>query len=317
MKRSRITVMWMPSAKLRARIFSIPPWLLYTALSVLAVSVALVLVGGAVVGRLYYHYVTLERENSYLLQQKAELDALSQAMERIQQDEQIIRSFLGLDRKHGGMGGGQGQGGEPSPDLRNIAPDDSAATSTIPPVSDRSGSLLDKAHRLQTDLQELVVAMRDQRILRDSMPSIVPVLAENYWFSSGFGWRRSPFTGLDEFHNGLDISSPQGTPIVAPGDGIVTIKAHDRYLGNYIEINHGRGITTLYGHLSGYKCNCGQRVRRGEIIAYMGNTGLTTGHHLHYTVKVGGRAVSPLNYILNARANPILASANGAEGKKE
>jgi murein DD-endopeptidase MepM/ murein hydrolase activator NlpD len=317
MKRGRITVMWMPSAKLRARIFSIPPWLLYTALSVLAVSVILVLVGGAVVGRLYYHYVTLEKENSYLLQQKTELDALSQAMERIRQDEQIVRRFLGLDKKRGGVGGGEeGQGGEPSPDLRSIAPNESGATSAIPPVRERSGSLLDKAQRLQADLQELVTAMREQRNLRDSAPSIVPVLAENYWFASGFGWRRSPFTGLDEFHNGLDISGPQGTPIIAPGDGIVTKRAKDKYLGNYVEISHGRGITTLYGHLSGYNCTLGQRVKRGEIIAYMGNTGLSTGHHLHYTVKVGGRAVSPLNYILNARTNPILASSDGAEGEK-
>jgi murein DD-endopeptidase MepM/ murein hydrolase activator NlpD len=318
MKRGRITVMWMPATKLRARVFSVPPWLLYTVGIVLVLSVTLVLVGGAVVGRFYYHYVTLEKENSYLLQQKAELDTLSQAMERIRQDEQVVRSFLGLDKNRGGVGGSEeGQGGEPSPDLRSIDPNESSATSTIPPVPERSGSLLDKAQRLQANLQELVAVMREQRNLRDSTPSIVPVLTENYWFSSGFGWRRSPFTGLADFHNGLDISGPQGTPVIAPGDGIVIKKAQDKYLGNYLEISHGRGITTLYGHLSGYNCNAGQRVKRGEIVAYMGNTGLSTGHHLHYTVKVHGRAVNPLTYILNAKTNPILASSEGAEGRKE
>jgi murein DD-endopeptidase MepM/ murein hydrolase activator NlpD len=314
MKRGKITVMWVPSAKLRARLFSIPPSLLYAVIVIVLVSWALLLGGGLVVGRMYHEYLTLQQQHSYLLEQKAELDALAQAMERIQQDEQVIRNFLGLDRKHGGVGG-QGQGGEPFPTPLNIDPKDMGATSMSPPVNDRSGSVLERAQRLQSDLQELVGAMRDQRTLRDSTPSIVPVLGENYWFSSGFGWRRSPFTGLDEFHNGLDISSSHGTPIIAPADGIVTIKATDKYYGKYIEIDHGRGITTLYAHLSAYNCSCGHKVRRGEIIGYMGNTGLTTGHHLHYTVKVGDRIVNPMTYILNARANPILASSGGAEDK--
>jgi murein DD-endopeptidase MepM/ murein hydrolase activator NlpD len=316
MKRGKITVMWMPSPKVRARLFSIPPSLLYAVIALVAVSWVLVVAGGLVVGRFYHDYLTLQKQNSYLLQQKAELDALGEAMERIQQDEQVIRNFLGLDRKHGGVGG-QGQGGEPSPTLLDIAPKDMGATSTSLPMGDQSGSALERAQRLQANLQELVGAMRDQRALRDTTPSIVPVLGDNYWFSSGFGWRRSPFTGLDEFHNGLDISSAHGTPIIAPADGIVTTKATDKYYGKYIEIDHGRGITTLYAHLSAFNCSCGHRVRRGEVIGYMGNTGLSTGHHLHYTVKLGGRIVNPTNYILNGRANPILASSAGAEGKKE
>jgi len=316
MKRGKITVMWVPSAKFRARLFSVPPSLLYSVIVIVLISWVLVVMGGLVVGRLYHDYLTLEKQNSYLLQQKAELDALGQTMERIQQDEQVIRSFLGLDRKRGGVGG-QGQGGEPAPTLLNIAPKDMGTTSTSLPTNDEAGSVLERAQRLQSDLQELVGAMQDQRVLRDSMPSIVPVLGENYWFSSGFGWRRSPFTGLDDFHNGLDISSSQGTPIIASADGVVTIKATDKYYGNYIQIDHGRGITTLYAHLSAFNSNGGHRVRRGEVIGYMGNTGLTTGHHLHYTVKMGGRIVNPTNYILNARANPILASSAGAEGKKE
>jgi murein DD-endopeptidase MepM/ murein hydrolase activator NlpD len=314
MKRGKITVMWVPSAKLRARLFSIPPSLLYAVVVILVISWVLLLGGGLVVGRIYYEYLALQKQHSYLLQQKAELDALAQAMERIQQDEQVIRNFLGLDRRHGGVGG-QGQGGEPFPTLLNIAPKDMGETSASPPMNDQSGSALERAQRLQSDLQELVGAMRDQRTLRDSTPSIVPVLGENYWFSSSFGWRRSPFTGLDEFHNGLDISSSPGTPIIAPADGIVTIKATDKYYGKYIEIDHGRGITTLYAHLSAFNCSCGHKVRRGDIIGYMGNTGLSTGHHLHYTVKVGDRVVNPTTYILNAKANPILASSAGAEGK--
>ena len=316
MKRGKVTVMWVPSAKFRARLFSIPPSLLYTVIVIVAISWVLVLGGGMVVGRLYHDYLILGKQNSYLLQQKAEFETLTQAVEHIQQDEQVIRNFLGLDRKHGGVGG-PGQGGEPSPSLLNIAPKDLGATSTTLPLNDQSGSVVERAQRLQSDLQELIGVMRDQRTLRDSTPSIVPVLGENYWISSGFGWRRSPFTGLDEFHNGLDISSSPGTPIIAPADGTVTIKATDKHFGKYLEIDHGRGITTLYGHLSAFNCNGGHKVKRGEIIGYMGNTGLSTGHHLHYTVRVGGRIVNPTAYILNARSNPILANSAGAEGKTE
>ena len=306
MKKNRITVMWMPSVSSKSRTFSVPPVLLYIFVGLLFVSWILLATGGYFGNRLYHDYIQLREENSYLIEKERELDSLRQTMERIQRDENTIRNFLGLDRGQDDTSG-LGQGGEPSPDLSTIAPKDAMSSGSVPvPAKPRNVSALHGAQRLEGDLQELVEIMRGQRQTWDSTPSVMPVEGDDYWFSSGFGWRRSPFTGLKEFHNGLDISSRKGTPILAPANGKVIKKGYDKYLGKYLKIDHGENIITLYGHLSGFNVSPGQRVQRGETIASMGNTGLSTGHHLHYLIKVKGRCVNPLHYILNARANRLL-----------
>ena len=313
MKRNRITVMWMPSVSSKSRTFSLPPLLLYIFVGMLFVSWVLLATGGFFGNRLYQDYLQLREENSYLLQKEGELEALRQTMERIQKDESTIRSFLGLERAQE-ESSGLGQGGEPSPDLSTISPTDAMASSSMPfPAEPREVSVLNRAHRLETDLQELVEIMRGQRQTWDSTPSIIPVEENDYWFSSGFGWRRSPFTGLKEFHNGLDISSRKGTPVVAPATGKVTKKGYDKYLGKYIKIDHGRQIVTTYGHLSGFNVSPGQKVLRGDVIGFMGNSGLSTGHHLHYMIKIKNRCVNPLHYILNAKANRLLVRPLRAE----
>ena len=306
MKRKRITIMWMPSVSSKSRTFSLPPVLLYVFVGMLLISWILLGTGGFFGNRLYRDYLQLREENSYLLEKERELNALRDTMERIQKDENTIRNFLGLD-KNEGESSGLGQGGEPSPDLSTISPKDAMVTSSaVFPAKPKKVSILDRAGRLEADLQELVEIMRGQRQTWDSTPSIIPVEVDDYWFSSGFGWRRSPFTGLKEFHNGLDISSRKGTPVIAPADGKVVKKGYDKYLGKYLKIDHGKKIITTYGHLSACNVSPGQKVKRGEVIALMGNSGLSTGHHLHYMIKVGDRCVNPLHYILNARANRLL-----------
>ena len=296
----------MPSVSSRSRTFSLPPILLYVFVGVLLLSWVLLAAGGYFGKNLYDDYVELREENTYLLEKERELDALQQTMERIRKDENTIRSFLGVE-KSGEETNGLGQGGEPSPDLSTIAPNDAMASGSMPfPAKPLENSLLQRAKSLEMDLKELVETMRSQRESWDSTPSIIPVNVADYWFSSGFGWRRSPFTGLKEFHNGLDISSSKGTPIVAPADGTVTQRGYDKYLGKFIKIDHGRKIITTYGHLSAYNVSPGQKVKRGDIIASMGNSGLSTGHHLHYMIKVKDRCVNPLHYILNAKANSLL-----------
>jgi murein DD-endopeptidase MepM/ murein hydrolase activator NlpD len=306
--------MWMPSLSSKSRTFSVSPVLLYVFAGLLVVSWVLLATGGYFGNRLYHDNLQLREENAYLLKKEMELDALRQTMERIQKDENTVRNFLGLDRGQS-EASDLGQGGEPSPDLSTIAPEDAMESGTVPsPAKPTQVSTLQRAQQLEADLQELVEIMRGQRETWDSTPSIIPVEIHDYWFSSVFGWRRSPFTGLKEFHNGLDISSRKGTPIIAPADGTVIKKGKDKYLGKYLKIDHGRQIITMYGHLSGYNVSPGQRVERGDIIAFMGNSGLSTGHHLHYTLKVNDRCVNPLHYILNARANRLLARPLQVEG---
>jgi len=317
MKRKRITVMWMPSVSSKSRTFSLPPLLLYIFVGTLVLSWALLAAGGYFGKNLYDEYVELREENTHLLKKERELDALRQTMERIRKDENTIRSFLGVE-KSGEEAEGLGQGGEPSPDLSTIAPNDAMDSGSVPfPAKPMQVSALQRAKNLEVDLQELVATMRSQRENWDSTPSVVPVSVNDYWFSSGFGWRRSPFTGLKEFHNGLDISSSKGTPIISPADGTVVKRGYDKYLGKFLKIDHGRNIVTTYGHLSAYNVSPGQKVHRGDIIAAMGNSGLSTGNHLHYMIKVNDRCVNPLHYILNAKANRLLVRTLQSEGGEQ
>ncbi len=298
----------------KSRTFSLPPVLLYMFVGILVASWVLLVAGGYFGSRLYHDYLQLREENSSLLQKEMELESLRQTMERIQKDENTIRSFLGLENSPEETSG-LGQGGEPSPDLSAIAPNDAMASGSMPfPTELKETSVLQRARRLEADLRELVATMQGQRENWDSTPSIIPLGTTEYWFSSGFGWRRSPFTGLKEFHNGLDMSSRKGTAIIAPANGKVIKRGYDKYLGKYLKIDHGQDIITMYGHLSGFNVSPGQKVERGEVIAFMGNSGLSTGHHLHYLIRVKDRIVNPLHYILNARANRLLVRPLPAEG---
>lgn len=134
--------------------------------------------------------------------------------------------------------------------------------------------------------------------LLEAIPAIQPVKNENLKrMVSGFGYRTDPFTKARKMHEGMDFSAKTGTPIYATGDGSVA-KADNTAsgYGNHIVIRHGFGYETLYGHLSRYKCRAGQRVKRGDIIGYVGSTGRSEGPHLHYEVHKNGKVVNPINF---------------------
>lgn len=143
--------------------------------------------------------------------------------------------------------------------------------------------------------QDLLRALRENRDALASMPSIWPVVG---FISSSFGGRSSPFGGGGQFHKGLDISNRMGTPVLAPAQGAVILAARDGAYGNSVEINHGGGIVTKYGHMQRWAVQPGQWVKRGEIIGYIGMSGRTTGPHLHYEVRLNGVPVNPMRYIL-------------------
>ena len=145
-------------------------------------------------------------------------------------------------------------------------------------------------------LQELYEFLKEQKSILVSTPSLWPARG---WVSSGFGYRKSPFTGLREFHKGIDIATRLGTPVIAPADGIVTYVGRKGGFGKIIIINHGYGIVTRYAHLLKTFKKSRQKVKRGEKIAAVGNTGRSTGSHLHYEIRVDGVAVNPWNYLLN------------------
>lgn len=128
-----------------------------------------------------------------------------------------------------------------------------------------------------------------------SIPSIRPV--ENVSFTSDFGVRSDPFRHTAAMHAGIDLAGPIGTPIYATADGVVARAEWAGGYGNLVEIDHGKGIHTRFGHLSKLLVKPNSRVHRGDLIALMGSTGRSTGSHLHYEVRIDGRAVNPLPYL--------------------
>ena len=152
----------------------------------------------------------------------------------------------------------------------------------------------------QDEFESLLRSLEDQQNLLASTPAIRPVSrGVKSWVTSRFGYRKSPFTGRREFHKAYDIAARQGTPILATADGVVTFAGKKGLLGQTIVIDHGHGMVTRYGHISKLLKKRGEKVKRWETIALMGNTGRSTGPHVHYEVRLNGMPVNPEKYILN------------------
>ena len=138
------------------------------------------------------------------------------------------------------------------------------------------------------------------RIAAERTPIVMPVHS-SYRMTSGFGWRRHPTKGTGRMHEGTDFASNAGTPIFATADGVVVYAGWSNGYGNVIKIQHALGFETRFGHLSKLNVTKGQRVSRGDRIGDMGSTGRSTGPHLHYEIRIGGKPVNPMTYIKAAR----------------
>jgi murein DD-endopeptidase MepM/ murein hydrolase activator NlpD len=160
----------------------------------------------------------------------------------------------------------------------------------------RARRLAALAESRERSLVTLVDGLQGKRRRLASTPSIWPTRG---WVTSRFGYRTSPFTGTRQFHAGIDVAGRAGTPVVAPADGEVVFVGRKGPLGRTVILDHGYGIRTTFGHNSDVIVQRGQRVARGEKIAFLGSTGRSTGPHLHYAVQVDGRRVNPMNYILD------------------
>ena len=161
------------------------------------------------------------------------------------------------------------------------------------------GDLRDVEYKIayqEEELTNLGEYLAEQSALLAATPSIIPVKG---WITSIFGSRVDPFTRRVERHEGLDISSRMGTPIIAPADGVITFAGNKPGYGLMLSIDHSYGISTVYGHCSRVFVAQGARVKRGMPIASVGNTGRSTGPHLHYEVRVNGVPVNPKKFILD------------------
>lgn len=148
----------------------------------------------------------------------------------------------------------------------------------------------------EKEINNLKYFLERSEDLRRRTPSISPV--KSGFITAKFGYREDPFTGSIKFHKGIDIVGPKGTPIFSTADGVVKYAGWKEGLGLTVEIDHGNGFVTVYAHNDKILVKPFQRVRRGEIIATMGSTGLATGVHLHYEVKLFDKNLNPIYYII-------------------
>ncbi|MFY7810896.1 MAG: M23 family metallopeptidase [Flavobacterium sp.] len=160
-------------------------------------------------------------------------------------------------------------------------------------------NLIEKKIFLQSkSLDKILGLAKGKELFLTAIPAIQPVKNENLTrMASGFGYRNDPFTKARKMHNGMDFTSPTGTPVYATGDGVV--KQADNNMsgyGNLIIINHGFGYETYYAHLSRYNTGAGKKVKRGDVIGYVGSTGRSQAPHLHYEVRVNNEPVNPMNF---------------------
>lgn len=167
-----------------------------------------------------------------------------------------------------------------------------AAAKTVPEGT--FGILRDLLGSLESRLASVRTQVESQQQFGRATPSTWPIVG---WLTSGFGNRKDPFTGQPDFHTGLDISAQYGTPIRATADGIVELAGYSGNYGNAVVVSHGYGISTRFGHLSRFASRPGQKVKRGEVIGYVGATGRATSSHLHYEILMNGNPINPLRLL--------------------
>lgn len=160
---------------------------------------------------------------------------------------------------------------------------------------------LSKSIYVQTkSYDEVEIMVKNKFKLLAAIPAIMPIAIKDFnRISSGYGWRVHPLYKTRIFHDGMDFTGKVGTPLYATGDAVVKKAGKLRGYGKTVVLDHGYGYTTLYAHLNNYNVKRGQKVKRGEVIAFLGNTGKSTGPHLHYEIRKSGKHVNPINYYFN------------------
>jgi murein DD-endopeptidase MepM/ murein hydrolase activator NlpD len=225
----------------------------------------------------------------------SEINKLKSKLVTLNNFEKKIRVIANLDQEND-QESLFGVGGSIPEDLATDVDLTKRQTGLLREMHDQVDDLYLATSNQKTGFSSLLEALEGQRNLLACTPAIRPVKG---WMTSQFGYRNSPFTGRKELHKGLDIANREGTQIIAPADGIVKSAGRKGLLGKAMDIDHGHGMVTRYGHLKEILKKRGEPVKRGDIIAEMGDSGRSTGPHLHYEVHLNGVPVNPVKYILN------------------
>ncbi|GJL79756.1 MAG: peptidase M24 [Nitrospinaceae bacterium] len=307
MKKDDITLMVFPGSSGSPKKFSLPSKLVRTGLIVL-----IVLLVGFTGSSIYFtkKYIQLVGEQEEVAElrreskiNKIQVDKLGQQVKEFSTEMSRLERFANKLRvitdigespapaeKDWGVGGPYGLSSQSfSTSLQR------EAVSMVERLAVNLDQLDQQAKVQAVSFQQLDEFFKNQKSFLSSTPSIWPTRG---WVTSGFGLRKSPFTGLKEKHEGWDIGARMGSPIRASADGVVVIAGREAGYGKMLEVDHGYGITTRYGHNSKNLVKVGDRVKRGDKIGLIGSTGRSTGPHLHYEVRLNGVPVNPKNYIL-------------------
>jgi septal ring factor EnvC (AmiA/AmiB activator) len=224
-----------------------------------------------------------------------EINLLKDKLLALNSFETQIRVIANLEHPDT-QGGLFGIGGSSPEDLDPKLKLTEKHTSLIREMHEQMKQLNNASLIQQKGFESLLDELKEHKTLLASTPAIRPA---NGLITSVFGRRESPFTGSAEFHNGLDIAARPGTPVKATADGKIIFADTKGPMGKVLIIDHGYGVNTRYGHLQEFLKNVGDTVKRGEEIALLGNTGRSTGPHVHYEVSLNGVPVNPQNYILD------------------
>lgn len=212
----------------------------------------------------------------------ASLESLREEMVVLAQNDAKVRVMAQLSRPKSDVLAGIG------------GPPESDATTDFASVQKQIDQIVQAIDLRRESQEEIQAFLSDQRSLLASKPKGWP---SRGWMTSGFGMRRSPFSGKPKMHEGLDIAASIGTAVYATADGIVSQSESVAGYGKLVVIDHGYGYKTYYGHNSKLNVKVGQKVRRGDRIASVGNSGSSTGAHLHYEVRLNGVPLNPRKYL--------------------
>lgn len=311
----RLTIMVVPDGATRVRRYRISK----RAFKLLAWSAILffvLMIGAAVAGVLFYKSISdqldenqrLKTENvklrTDLVQVHEKVAGAQTILDRIQRFDTKLRTITQLHdpKRHLALGpfdlrkpaeaAAAGEPGVIDPVVMAISERPQMAIGLL---GRRLDELIAEAERREGSIRQLETFLRGQKVRLASTPSIWPARG---WLTSSFGTRIDPYTGKSTMHRGIDIANQEGVPVMAPARGVVTFAGNSGGFGNVIVIDHGYGMRTRFGHLSEIAISVGDRVDRGDRIGRIGNTGRSTGPHLHYEVEINGVAENPMNYIL-------------------
>jgi murein DD-endopeptidase MepM/ murein hydrolase activator NlpD len=242
--------------------------------------------------------IKLERENSRLLSHyeimTSKLNQIQLVLDDIQmRDENVYRVIFNADSipnavRQAGFGGMNR--------YKNL--EDMDNSELVIKTAKKLDGVMKRLYVQSKSFDEIIDLTKRKEEMLSCIPAIQPISNKNLRrVASGFGWRTDPIYKTQRFHEGLDFSAPEGTEIYATGDGVVTtIKTSTIGYGKHLSINHGFGYVTVYAHMSKFNVRQGQKVKRGDVIGYVGNTGKSTGPHLHYEVRIKNKPVDPTNY---------------------